>query len=59
MWNVNIHSVGESNDLRAIMPFLAAATMPFLGKNSGLQQSLTLAEDDPLVLELRGLIFSR
>jgi len=56
LWNVNIYSVGESNDLRSIMPFMAAASAPYLGKNSGQQQSVTLAYDDPLVLELRNLI---
>lgn len=55
-WNLSIYSVGESNDLRAIMPFLAAASEPYLGKNSGQQQSVTLAHDNPLVLELRQLI---
>ena len=56
IWNVNIHSIGESSDLRAIMPFLAAASMPFLGNNSGQQQNITLRHDDPLVMELRNLI---
>ena len=56
LWNVNVYSVGESDDLRAIMPFLAAASAPYLGKNSGQQQSVTLGNDDPLVKELRGLI---
>ena len=53
LWNLNIYSVGESNDLRAIMPYLAAAGGPFLGKNSGQQQSVSIGEDNPLLLELR------
>ena len=56
VWSVNIQSVGESNDLRAIMPYLAAASMPFLGRNSGRQQSIKLSHDDPLIVELRGLV---
>ncbi|WP_455376807.1 hypothetical protein [Kaarinaea lacus] len=56
LWNVNVYSVGESDDLRAIMPFLAAASDPFLGKNSGQQQSITLGNDNPLVIELRSLV---
>lgn len=56
LWNVNVYSVGESDDLRAIMPFLAAASDPFLGKNSGQQQSVTLGNDHPLVIELRNLV---
>jgi len=56
VWSVNIQSVGESNDLRAIMPYLAAASMPFLGRNSGQQQSIKLDAKDPLIMELRSLI---
>ena len=56
LWNINVYSVGESDDLRAIMPYLAAASAPYLGKNSGQQQSITLGNDDPLVKQLRGLI---
>ena len=59
LWNVNVYSVGESDDLRAIMPFLAAASAPYLGKNSGQQQSVTLGNEDPLVKELRGLIIGK
>jgi hypothetical protein len=58
VWNVNIHSVGESNDLRAIMPFLAAASAPYLGKNSGSLQSVSLNYESPLVIELKSLIVS-
>ena len=56
VWSVNIQSIGESNDLRAIMPFLAAASMPFLGRNSGRQQTIKLRHDDPLIVELRALV---
>ncbi|KPJ93678.1 MAG: hypothetical protein AMJ55_07585 [Gammaproteobacteria bacterium SG8_15] len=56
VWSANIQSIGESNDLRAIMPYLAAASMPFLGRNSGRQQTIKLRHDDPLIVELRGLV---
>ncbi|HEY5603173.1 MAG TPA: hypothetical protein VIM41_08705 [Gammaproteobacteria bacterium] len=56
IWSVNIQSVGESNDLRAIMPYLAAASLPFLGHNSGQQQIVKLRQDDPIIIELRGLV---
>ncbi len=58
IWSVNIQSVGESGDLRAIMPYLAAASMPFLGRNSGQQQTIELRPDDPLIVELRGLVIN-
>jgi len=55
IWSINIHSVGETSDLRAIMPYLAAASVPYLGRNSGQQQLFELSHDDPVVLELRKL----
>jgi hypothetical protein len=56
VWSVNVQSVGESNDLRAIMPYLAAASMPFLGRNSGQQQTIKLGPKDPVIIELRALV---
>lgn len=55
IWNINIHSVGENSDLRAIMPYLAAAAYPYVGKNSGQQQILDLSANDPVVNELKQL----
>jgi len=55
LWNLNVYSVGESDDLRVVMPYLAAASFPFLGKNSSQQLSVTMREDNPLLMELRGL----
>ena len=59
IWSINIHSVGETSDLRAIMPYLAAASAPFLGRNSGQQQVFEISHDDPMVVELRNLIFTK
>lgn len=58
VWSINLDSVGESNDLRAIMPYLAAASMQFLGKNSGRQRQLTFKPDDPIINEMRSLVTS-
>lgn len=55
LWQTNIHSIGESNDLRAIMPYLAAAAEPYLGVNSGEQRVITLKRQAPNVLELKRL----
>lgn len=55
VWSVNISSVGESSDLRAIMPYIAAASMPLLGKNSGQQQHFELSPNDPVIREMRSL----
>jgi hypothetical protein len=56
IWSINMQSIGESNDLREVMPYLAAASAPFIGKNSGRQQAVKLTPDNPLVVELRSLI---
>lgn len=34
-WSIYIYSIGESNDLRLVMPYLAAAATPYIGKNTG------------------------
>jgi len=56
IWNVNLHSVGESNDLRAVMPYLAAASSTFIAKNSGRQQSITLDKENALLIQLKQLL---
>lgn len=53
IWSMYIYSVGESNDLRLIMPFMAAAAAPYLGKNSGQQLSRDLKHDDPAVARIK------
>lgn len=58
IWNINIHSVGENSDLRAIMPYLAAAASPYIARNSGQQKTLELTSDNPLVKELQSLTTS-
>ena len=55
LWSVDINSVGDSNDLRAVMPYLATASSPYLGKNSVRQQSVTIKEDNPVLMEMRSL----
>lgn len=55
IWSVDINSVGDSSDLRAIMPYLATASSPYLGKNSIRQQSVTIKDDNPVLLEMRNL----
>lgn len=55
-WKTVITSVNESNDLRAIMPYLAAAAAPYLGGNSGHQKRIELQTDSPAVVEMRGAV---
>jgi len=55
LWVTNIYSIGESNDLRSIMPYLAAAAEPYIANNSGEQQSITVYNNNPSVIELKNL----
>ena len=56
VWDVYVRSIGESDDLRYIMPFMVAAAEPYIGINTGRQQSVTLKENDPRVQELIHLV---
>jgi hypothetical protein len=56
LWDVSIRSVGESDDLRFIMPFMVAAAEPYIGINTGRQQNIELKENDPRVQELMRLV---
>jgi hypothetical protein len=55
VWSVYVYSVGESNDLRQIMPYLAAAAEPYIGLNTGQQINVALKHDSPEVLKLKAL----
>lgn len=56
IWMVMISSVGESDDMRAIMPYLAVAASDFIGKNTGQQREIVLDKKDPRVQELKRLL---
>lgn len=56
LWKAMTTLVTESTDLRASMPYLAAAAAPYLGGNSGKQRAVPLKRDDPAVVEMRRLI---
>jgi hypothetical protein len=56
LWKTIVNRVTESTDLRASMPYMAAAAAPYLGGNTGKQQTITLKPDTPSVQEMRSLI---
>ena len=56
LWMVQMSSVGESDDLRGMMPYLAAAAARYIGSNTGQQFQVTLDQKDPLVMELKGTL---
>ncbi len=53
LWKTMISSTSESNDLRAIMPVMAAAAEPYLADNSGARKKRWLRLDDPEVEAVR------
>jgi hypothetical protein len=53
LWNTFMHSVGESNDLRSVMPYMAVAATPYIATNSGQQVTVNVKRDDPAVMQLR------
>ena len=55
VWSIYVYSVGESNDLRLVMPYLAAAAAPYIGKNTGQLIAIKLKADDASVQRLKGL----
>jgi hypothetical protein len=55
IWSMYIYSVGDSNDLRLVMPYLAAAAAPYLGKNTGQLITVKLKPKDAAVQRLKGL----
>jgi len=56
IWSILLQSNNDSNDLRTIMPYLAAAAKNFIGKNSGRQVSLKIDSDSKIVKELQSLM---
>lgn len=54
-WRLTAISVGNSGDLRAIFPFLAAAARPYLGKATDAAVETQFAMDDERVAEIRGI----
>lgn len=53
IWQLTVALRTTSNDLRAMMPVLVAAAMPYIGHNTGHQIVVTVYEDDPYVKELQ------
>jgi len=56
LWQIDMSNVSESDDTRAIMPYLAAASHGFFGQNTGQQVKRVIDQQDPLVIELKNLV---
>jgi len=55
VWQTNLTSTGSGNDLRVIMPVMIAASIPYLGKDSGKMINVKLTEKDYDVLQIKGM----
>ena len=55
LWKTEVVSNGSSNDLRLVFPYMVAAMRPYLATNTGKKVRVTISENDPIVLKLRGV----
>lgn len=52
-WKTLINSTSDSNDLRHVIPVMAAAAAPYITGNSGSAKTIRLRLDDPKVLAIK------
>ncbi|MCE9880649.1 hypothetical protein LZ641_09880 [Hafnia paralvei] len=50
VWSTTAISVGESGDLRKVMPYMLYAMQPYIGKSTGGNIEVNTSEDDPYIL---------
>ncbi len=56
LWKILISSVGASNHIREVMPYLAVASAGFIGKNTRKKRVFVVEHDNPLLLELKNTV---
>jgi len=56
LWKILISSVGTSNDIREVMPYLAAASVAYIGKNTRDKRAFVVERDNPFLLELKSTV---
>ena len=54
VWKTELVSSGTSSDLRKFFPIMIAASLPYLGKNTGQQIVVRINEGDEKVFQVRG-----
>ena len=52
LWKTTVSVTSKSNDLRALMPVLAAAALPYLGVDTGAAKIVKIGKDDPVLKRL-------
>ncbi len=53
LWKTLMNSTSASNDLRSVIPIMAAAAAPYLTGNSGASKTVRLQHDDPRVIAIK------
>ncbi len=53
LWKTTVSTTSKSNDLRALMPVLAAAAAPYIGIDTGAAKIIKIQKDDPKLVELK------
>lgn len=46
LWNVTVTNIDHSENLRAYIPYMVTAALPYMGKDTGSQIYLSIAQDD-------------
>jgi hypothetical protein len=47
LWSVTVGNIDHSDNLRAYLPYMIAASLPYIGEDTGSQVFMYLEEDDP------------
>lgn len=53
LWQLDITSLGSSDDLHYLMPYMLAAAVPYFGKSSDKRITTTIYDTDSLALKIR------
>lgn len=53
VWKTSVTSIGSSNDLRMVLPYMVTAMKPYLVTNTGRKVDVEIFANDPAVLLLR------
>lgn len=59
LWRTTINTTGPSNDLRALMPVMAATAAPYLGVNTGAAKRIEVKPDDPAATALKQRVLGK
>lgn len=51
-WKVSVQSLGQSNDLRQVFPYLVTAMQPHMGSNTGHMLTVDIDEFNPLLRDI-------